>query len=287
MVACLSSLVVHPGQAQQSPRPPLVLSLPGSVRQAALAGAGAALIGDAGSVFSNPAGLAPIKYLSVEGAYSDYPDGTRQGSGSAGLRIGPLHLGGGASYLQFNDSAVVRSNLMWVGTLGYRFGLISIGASGKYVASEDSTGKTDRAVTEDLGLAVALFDISAIGFSVQNIGNNRVSGSSLMLPTTYRLGFMLNFTDPQTTARLLATVEAIWTQDQQRRTVLGFEAGLVVSGVGLAARVGHGAQPPASGQSEWAYGGGVLLGRLRFDYAFQHRRGLGGEVHRVGVRWTP
>lgn len=271
----------------QSPRPPLVLSFPGSVRQAALAGAGVALIGDAGSVFSNPAGLAPIKYLSVEAIFSAYPDGTRQGSASAGLRLGPMHLGGGGSYLLFNDSAAVRSNLMWVGTLGYRYGLISVGTSAKYVASEDSSGQVDRGVTEDIGLAIALFDISTIGFSAQNLGNQRVSGVELMLPTTYRLGFMLNFTDPQTTARLLGTIETIWTQNQERRTVLGFEAGLVVSGVGLVARVGHGGQPPASGQSEWAYGGGVLLGRLRFDYAYQRRHGLGGEVHRVGVRWTP
>jgi hypothetical protein len=274
-------------QAQQSPRPPLVLSLPGSVRQAGLAGAATALIGDAGTVFSNPAGLAPIKYLSVEGSFSTYPDGTRQGSASAGLRLGPMHVGGGGSYLLFNDSAAVRSNLMWVGTLGYRFGLFSVGSSAKYVASEDSTGHVDRGITEDIGLAIALFDISTIGFSAQNLGNHRISGASLTLPTTYRLGFMLNFTDPQTTARLLGTIETIWTQDEERRTVIGFEAGLVVSGVGLVARVGHGGQPPASGQSEWAVGGGLLLGRLRFDYAYQRRKGLGGEVHRVGIRWTP
>lgn len=282
-----AALPAGPVVLAQSSTPPLVLSLPASVRHAGMAGAGAALIGDAGSVFTNPAGLAPIKYLSIEGVFSTYPDGTRQGSGSAGLRIRQLHLGGGGSYLVFNDSATVRSNLMWVGTLGYRFGLFSIGASGKYVASEDSSGQVDRAVTQDLGLAIALFDLSAIGFSIQNIGNHQVSGSTIVLPTVYRLGFMLNFTDPQTTARLLGTIEAIWTEDEERRTLFGVEAGVVVAGIGLMARIGHGGQPPASGQSEWAYGGGVLLGRLRFDYAYQQRRGLGGEVHRVGVRWTP
>lgn len=281
-----ASLLATPLPAQQ-PNPPLVLSLPGSVRQAGLAGVGAALIGDAGSVFSNPAGLAPIKYLSIEGAYSSYPDGTRQGSASAALRLGPIHLGGGGSYLVFNDSAAIRSNLMWAGTLVYRYGLIAVGASGKYVSSEDSTGQIDRAVTEDIGFAIALFDISSIGFSAQNIGNNRISGGRQVLPTTYRLGFMLNFTDPQTTARILGTIETLWTEHQARRTLLGLEAGIVVSGVGLVARLGHGGQPSASGQSNWAYGGGVLLGKLRFDYAYQQRRGLGGEVHRIGVRWTP
>lgn len=271
----------------QAPPPPLVLSLPGSVRHAGLAGAGAALIGDAGSVFSNPAGLAPIKYLSTEVAVSLHPDDTRQISGSAALRLGPIHLGGGGSYLLFNDSSAVASNLMWVGSAVYRYGLFAIGGSAKYVASEDSAGRISRAVTGDAGLAIALFDISAIGFSAQNLGRRRVSGDPLTLPTVYRLGFMLNFTDPQTTARILGTIETIWTEHQERRTVIGVEGGAVLSGVGVVLRVGHGGQPPASGQSEWSYGGGILLGKLRIDYAYQRRTGLGGEAHRVGVRWTP
>jgi hypothetical protein len=273
--------------AQQATDPPLVLSLPASVRQAALAGAGAALIGDAGSVFSNPAGLATIKVLSLEGSFQYYPDETLQGSASAALRIGPFNLGGGGSYIVFNDSAATSSNLLWVGSAVYRFGLIALGASGKYVSSEDSSGVISRSVTTDAGLAIALFDIAALGFSVQNIGENRISGDPLVLPTRYRFGFMLNFTDPQTTARLLGTIETIWTEDQERRTIVGVEAGAVVSGVGVVARIGHGGQPPASRQEEWTFGGGILLGRVGLDYAYQRREGLGGEVHRVGVRITP
>ena len=287
LAACLLLLRPLIAEGQQATDPPLVLSLPASVRQAALAGAGAALIGDAGSVFSNPAGLATIKVLSLEGSFQYYPDETIQGSASAALRVGPFNLGGGGSYIVFNDSASTSSNLMWVGSAVYRFGLIALGASGKYVSSEDSTGTISRAVTTDAGLAIALFDIAAFGFSVQNMGRNRVSGDPLVLPTRYRLGFMLNFTDPQTTARLLGTIETIWTEDQERRTIVGLEAGAVVSGVGLVARVGHGGQPPASRQAKWTVGGGILLGRVGIDYAYQKRQGLGGEVHRVGLRWTP
>jgi len=264
-----------------------VLSLPASVRQAALAGAGAALIGDAGSVFSNPAGLATIKYLSIEGSLQSYPDNTLQGSAAAALRLGPFNVGGGGSYIVFNDSARVRSNLMWVGSAVYRYGLIAVGASGKYVSSEDSTGRISRAFTTDAGLTIALFDISALGFSVLNMGQERLTGGPLLIPTRYRLGFMLNFTDPQTTARLLGTIEAIWTERQKRRTVIGLEAGAVLSGIGLVARVGHGGQPVGSNQAAWTFGGGVILGRLGLDYAYQRRTGLGGQVHRVGLRWTP
>ena len=287
LAACLLFLGPFIAEAQQATDPPLVLSLPASVRQASLAGAGAALIGDAGSVFGNPAGLATIKVLSLEGSFQYYPDETIQGSASAALRAGPFNFGGGGSYIVFNDSAAITSNLMWVGTGVYRFGLIALGASGKYVSSEDSTGTISRAVTSDAGLAIALFDIAALGFSVQNIGGRRVSGDALVLPTRYRLGFMLNFTDPQTTARVLATIETIWTEDQERRTIVGLEAGAVVSGVGVVARVGHGGQPPASRQEKWTFGGGILLGRVGLDYAYQKREGLGGEVHRLGLRITP
>ena len=273
--------------AQQATDPPLVLSLPPSVRQAALAGAGAALIGDAGSVFSNPAGLATIKVLSLEGSFQYYPDETLQGSASAALRVGPFNFGGGGSYIVFNDSAAISSNLMWVGSAVYRFGLIALGASGKYVSSQDSAGVISRAITSDAGVALAVFDIAALGFSVQNIGGEQVSGDPLVLPTRYRLGFMLNFTDPQTTARFLGTIETIWTEEQERRTIFGFEVGAVVSGIGLVARIGHGGQPPASRQEKWSFGGGILLGRVGLDYAYQKREGLGGEVHRVGLRITP
>jgi hypothetical protein len=287
LAACFLFLGPLTVAAQQASDPPLVLSLPAAVRQAALAGTGAALIGDAGSVFSNPAGLATIKVLSLEGSFQFYPDETKQGSAAAALRVGPFNLGGGGSYIVFSDSSPISSNLMWVGSAVYRFGLIAVGASGKYVSSEDSSGRISRALTTDAGLAIALFDIAALGFSVQNIGEERISGGPLLLPARYRLGFMLNFTDPQTTARVLGTIETIWTEDQERRTIAGLEAGAVVSGVGVVARIGHGGQPPASRQGKWTYGGGVLLGRVGLDYAYQQREGLGGEVHRVGLRITP
>src|SRR5260370_537283 len=34
-------------------------------------------------------------------------------------------------------------------------------------------------------------------------------------------------------------------------------------------------------------GGGVVLGHLAMDYAFQPYDVLGGGTHRVGLRWTP
>jgi hypothetical protein len=63
----------------------------------------------------------------------------------------------------------------------------------------------------------------------------------------------------------------------------------VFAGVGLVARVGHGGQPgDISGTlSNTTYGGSVVLGRARLDYAFQKRSPLGNQLHLFGVRWTP
>lgn len=269
----------------QQPDPPLVLLLPASVRSAGLAGAGVALLGDAGAVFRNPAGLATLRYASLEASYHSYPDNTFHATAALGTRLGPFNLGVGGNYLKFSDSSAVRDNLLWVGTGGVRRGIFSLGFSLKYVSTEDTTSRVNRATTSDLGLAIALFDISSIAFSVQNINNQRITGDRLTLPTRYRLGYMLNFVDPQTTARLLGTIEVIWTEGQERRTVGGIEAGAVVSGVGIVLRAGHGGQPLYTNQSEWSWGGGVVLGGIGIDYAFQKRTGLGGQVHRVGVRF--
>lgn len=287
-LATLLCLGAHSLAAQaDSAAVPVILSLPTSVRQAGMAGANVAVIGDAGSVFSNPAGLATIKRLSIEAAFSYYPDRTVQSAGAAAVRIGPFDFGGGYNYLRFSDTSSVQDNLVWVASSVYRRGLIAIGGSAKYVSLEDTTGRISRALTGDAGLAIAFFDISALAFSVQNITGDRISGQPLTLPTSYRLGFTQNFFDPQTTLRLLATVEVVWTEQQARRTLLGLESGIVLGGVGLVARVGYGAQPRETEQKKVVYGGSLVLGLLVVDYAYQGRSGRGGEVHRLGIRWTP
>ena len=68
---------------------------------------------------------------------------------------------------------------------------------------------------------------------------------------------------------------------------MGLEGGLVLSGIGLVARIGHGAQPASSNRSKTSYGASVVLGRARIDWALQGRSGLGRDVHLFGVHWTP
>lgn len=274
------------GLAAQSAPSPLILSLPVSVRAAGLGGSGAALSGDASATFLNPAGLATIRNIAIEGAVQRYPDGSLEGMAAGAFRLFQFDLGGGIHYLRFSDTSAVKDNLQWTASGVYRFGLIALGSTLKYVSLEDSTGDTRRSATVDAGLGIHIFDIMTLAFAAQNIGSWRVTGGPLQLPVTKRAGWTFNFVDPQGTARLLGTVDVVWTDRAPRRTILGVEAGAVVGKVGLVGRMGYGAQPEGSGQKRVSLGGGLVLTRFNIDYAWQRRTLLGREIHRLGLRFT-
>jgi hypothetical protein len=278
------SALAQSGSSQ--PPVPLATTLPVSVRFAGLGGASVAVSGDAGSVFSNPTGLATLKNIALEGSLQRYPDGTVESSAAGAFRLLQFDLGGGYQLLRFSDTSSVKDNLTWVASATYRFGIFAIGGSTKYVSMEDSAGSTRRSGAVDGGLGIYVFDLMSIGFSVQNLGDWSVSGGGVRLPTSKHVGFTFNFVDPQGTGRLLGTMDVAWTEGQNRRTVLGGEAGVVVAGVGIEGRVGYGAAPDRSGQKEFSFGGSVVLSRLSLDYAHQSRTTLGDYVHRFGVRFT-
>ena len=281
-------LTAVPVAAQQSQAAlaPHILTLPVSVRSAGLGGAGAALAGDASATFINPAGLATIRNIAIEGAVQRYPDGSIETMAAGGLRLFQFNIGGGIHYLRFSDTSAVKDNLQWTASAVYRIGLIALGGTLKYVSLEDSSSATRRTAAMDAGLGIHIFDLMNLAFSVQNIGSWRVTGGPLLLPVSKHAAFDFNFVDPQATARLLTTVEVIWTDRAPRRTIIGLEGGAVLGKVGLVARVGYGAPPEGAGQKEWSLGGGVVLSRFNIDYAWQRRTRLGNEIHRLGLRFT-
>lgn len=287
--ALLAALLLAgpPLPAQTTPAlRPLILTLPISVRSAGLGGAGVALSGDASATFLNPAGLATIRNIAIEGALQRYPDGSVETMAAGAFRAFQFDLGGGIQYIRFNDSAAVKDNLQWTGSAVYLFGLFAVGSTLKYVSLEDSSARTRRSATMDAGLGIHVFDLMTLAFAVQNIGSWRVNGGPLALPISKHAGFSFNFTDPQLTARLLTTLEVVWTEGASRRTLLGLEAGAVLGKVGVVGRLGYGAPPEGAGQKKLSFGGGLVLSRFNIDYAFQRRTLLGSEVHRLGLRFT-
>ncbi|MBI4502143.1 MAG: hypothetical protein HY700_13400 [Gemmatimonadetes bacterium] len=268
---------------------PLVLRVPGSVRYAGLNGAGGALVGDAGSVFGNPAGLATIRHIALEGGFRPEPLRGHTVTAAAAWRLQQFDLGGGIQYLSVGmDPALGGTSrpheALAVGSLVYRFGLLAAGVSAKWIGTTTG-GVRQRAWGGDLGLAIAVFDIMAIGFSIQNVGGNFDAQSTLVLPRLTRLGFTMNYVDPQESFRLLSAVEVQWPEGRKARAVVGGEAGTVLRGVGLVGRLGYGSRWPEYQPSSVTWGGSVVLTRMIFDYSYEPS-GLIGSRHRFGVRFT-
>ena len=281
----------------------IVAALPGTTRSAGLGGAGAALVGDAGAVFANPAGIATIHHLSVEGSYEPYLAGSAVSSAALALRVGRVTWGFGAQTLDYGTEPEIVPDpatggrrgmatgaafhpyeALAVSSVVYRRGLIAFGVSAKYDRQQIGDMVSD-AWAGDAGMAIAIFDIAAFGVSVQNIGGDL--GAGARLPRRTRAGITLNYTDPQGAYRLLTTLEAQWTEDRAAVLIQGVEGGLVTGGVGLVGRLGYATRAAVTDASRFTFGAGVLLGRLQMDYAFQGYQALGGGTHRVGVRWTP
>jgi hypothetical protein len=297
-------LVVRPSDLLAVQTEGSVLPLtPGSTRAAAMGGAGAALVGDAGAMFANPAGLATIRHLGLEGSYEPYLAGTAITTAAIALRVTRLTWGFGAAALDYGSEPEIVPDPTSGGRRGmptgasfhpyealaatslvYRRGVAALGVTAKYDRQQVGAEVSD-AWAGDVGIAVAVFDIMALGASVQNLGGEL--GAGALLPRRTRAGITLNYTDPEGTYRLLTTLEGQWTRDKRAVLIQGLEGGIVTGGVGLVARAGYATRPAITDASRFTVGGSVVLGRLALDYAFQAFDELGGGTHRVGLRWTP
>jgi len=258
--------------------------VPGSARAAGMGGAGAAIVGDAGAVFTNPAGLATVHRLALEASYESYPSGATLSTGALALRAGRFTWGAGAAAL---GQSYTSADLLGVSSLVFRTGLAAIGTSVKYVRETVAGARAD-AWAGDIGLAIAVFDLMALGASVQNIGGDLGGGSHL--PRRTGAGFTMNYVDPQGSYRLLTTVEGQWpsraTGGGSPFLVLGVEGGVVRPGLGLLARVGYVGHSVATRAAPFTWGGSLELGRLHLDYAYRADDTLGAR-QRMGLRWTP
>lgn len=264
---------------------PAILTLPPSVRSAGLGGAAAAMLGYAGSVFSNPGGIAPVRILSLEGAAARFDSISTFFSGAAAFRAGRVNAGAGIRYLNYDDGQPLRDNLEGQAAVTLRIKGIAWGLGAGYVSVEDSAGEVSRTLSAGGSLTVYFFDIAALGFSARNLGDWHVSGRTLELPDEVRLGFSLNLVDTYSNWRLLATVERIWFGGDGE-TVAGIEGGAVIEGVGIVLRAGVAGRQPDSPYTPGTLGGSLVLGRAAIDYAYLERR-TQAPLHLFGLRWTP
>lgn len=282
--AWLALAAALPGlAAAQAPRPTLPV-VPTSARVAGLGGADVAMIGYAGTIFDNPAGLAPIRVMSLEGTYTRFDEASRYFMGAAAARLGPVNLGGGMRYLRFDDGQPVRDNLQTVGAVALRVKGLALGVALDYLSVEDSAGAVFRTVAGDAALTVAFFDIAALAIGFQNVARGAITGPVLDRPAGASLGLSFNLVDTYSNGRLLATIQRTWTEDRGR-TIFAVEGGAVFYGVGVVARAGTGPVVAGSPFNKAAFGGSVVLGRGAADYAYLDRPGR-GPLHVLGLRWT-
>jgi len=248
-----------------------------------MGGAGAAIVGDAGAIFANPAALATVHHLAVEGSYEAFPSGSKLSTGAVALRVSRFTWGAGAAAL---GPSYTSADLLGASSLVFRTGIVALGATAKY-ARETIAGARVDAWAGDVGLAIAIFDLAALGVSVQNIGGDfgRAAGG-VHLPRRTRAGFTLNYVDPQGTLRLLTTVEGQWPVGGSAFVVLGLESGVVTRGMGVLGRVGYVGHSGVTSASPFTAGGSLELGRLHLDYAYRADDALGAR-HRIGLRWMP
>jgi hypothetical protein len=265
---------------------PGAAAFPGSTRAAGLAGAGAALVGDAGAIFANPAALATVSRLAFDASYQRATaSDTVFYAAAVATRLPRLDWGAGVAALAPSAAArLATADLLAASALVFRTGLLALGVAAKY-ARQTIGGVQDHAWAGDAGVAIAVFDILALGVSVQNIGGE--FGGGVHLPRRTRAGFTMNYVDPQGTVRLLTTLEGQWPDRGSAFLVLGVEGGVVAHGVGLLARVGYAGHSVATSASPFAFGGSVALGVVDVDYAYRGGAGGAGATHRVGVRWRP
>jgi len=259
--------------------------LPGSARAAGMGGAGAAIVGDAGAIFANPAALATVHHLAVEGSYESFPSGATLSTGAVALRVSRFTWGAGAAAL---GPSYTSADLLGVSTLVFRTGIVALGATAKY-ARETIGGARVDAWAGDAGLAIAVFDLMALGVSVQNIGGDfGQAAGGFHLPRRTRAGFTLNYVDPQGTLRLLTTLEGQWPAagGGSAFVVLGLESGVVARSMGVLGRVGYVGHSGVTSASPFTAGASVELGRLHLDYAYRADDALGAR-HRMGLRWMP
>ena len=261
----------------------LLAALPGSARAAGMGGAGAAIVGDAGAIFANPAALATVHHLAVEASYESHPSGTSFSTAALAVRLGRFDWGAGAAAL---GKSYTSADLLGVSSLVLRSGMVALGVTAKY-ARETVGGSRVDAWAGDAGLTIAIFDLAALGVSVQNIGGDfGPSAGGLHLPRRKRAGFTLNYVDPEGTLRLLTTLEGQWPSGGSAFVVLGMEGGVVARGMGVLGRVGYVGHSGVTSASPFTAGASVELGPLHLDYAYRADDALGAR-HRLGLRWMP
>jgi len=274
-----------------------------------LSGAYTGARGDADVLFYNPAGAAGMAG-GASLSYQQHVEDIGVATGSGVYPVGRFVLGISAIFLDYGDiteyvpdpdfggqTGIPTGNTVSASEVAARLsgamplsdGRINVGASLGYV-SADLAGTGRGTPFLDVGAQYLLNQVT-LGASIRNLGGS-LSGNGVAsadLPAEARLGAMFEFSRPTGIGGAVSADFVAGLNGGDTGVVAGVEAGLLPRGasrVGAVARAGYNAGIGSEGQGALVFGGGLSVGPVAVDYAYQNYD-LFGSLHRFGVRWTP
>jgi len=237
-------------------------------RHNALAGAGVALSDDPDALYVNPGGLSQIKTLGATLFYAR-PFGMKElsyGNFSAVLPWRDISIGLG---VQSYGNQVYKENTFSSSFSHHLTRHLFVGATLKYahlaIPKYGSTGT----VSFDFGLLVHINQRWKWGFSSRNLNNPKIGQDREPLPQIFQTGV-----STQLAENLVLNCDVY----KDVRFPLDLRCGVETRPFhNLILRVGVGNEP-----SRFAAGMGLVLGKLRWDYAFYTHSDL-GFTHQMSI----
>jgi hypothetical protein len=284
-----------------------VLQLTTVPRAAAMGGALTASDGIA-SLFANPAGLATVSGFTLHASGQSIFDGAKAGSAALGFRASSLAIAVGARYLDLGSiDELVCNGCGGQGTLtGLTLSsheLAATGAAALTVGHSVSVGAAinyySTSVASETGSSMSFsggirYPARAnarlsVGASIQFVGGSvDLAGFSSPLPQTLRAGLELRPLRPEGSLHLALAADYIGLKGAPGRIAGGAELGFGRPGsFELLGRLGFASGADADyGTKAISFGGGLVLGRLTLDYAYQGSSAFGTQ-QRFGVTVGP
>jgi hypothetical protein len=276
-----------------------------SARGIAMGGAYSAAVNDASAVYWNPAGLSQVPRLSATVLHAQYIADITYNAAAVAARVNDASvLAIGVRYLDAGSIArtdingvgrgsfTPRSYLAEVGWGQSIYDLsdsevdVALGVAAKYLYTdmvEKASGYgTDFGVQSRFYGSARTYDVS---LALQNLGvGQRFDQVRDTLPARLRFGGGVRPTKP-----LLLTVEAIAPINNSPYGAAGMEYSIDVDkSIKGAVRAGINSSTYESLgiTSMLAFGFGLSVSDLTFDYAFAPMGDLGGQVHRISVSFN-
>ena len=296
-------------QGSADTRAAILLTLPSSARGLALGDAWGAVADDESALFYNPAQLARVRGVAIGGSLQNYIASTTLGAFAVAIPLKHGTVGAGLQLLDYGSadevvpidgsngqvgsptgSTITAEDMAFTLGYGIAFGLrheLRVGAAVTY-ARQEVASYSGGAVSGDVGAAYTFasgWDVSA---ALQHAGSSlTLAAVTAPLPLTWRVAVAAPAIRASAfTVRPMA--EARQVSGAELNGVLGTEgiwrAG--TTGTMLSLRAGYAFRSSSDARSPFTAGGGITLGRLEVDYAYEGFDLIGGATSRVGVRFA-